>query len=68
MKKITTLLAIIFCVFTPIWAQKNTPQEKSIVNKEYDENGTCTESVDYDENGREIRREQPLYYLPIGQN
>ncbi len=45
MKKIATLLVILFCAAAPIWAQKNTPQEKSIVNKEYDENGNL---IQYD--------------------
>lgn len=45
MKKIATLLVILFCVTASVWAQKNTPQEKSIVNKEYDENGNL---IQYD--------------------
>lgn len=45
MKKITTLLAILLWASAQIWAQKNTPQEKSIVNKEYDENGNL---IQYD--------------------
>jgi hypothetical protein len=45
MKKIAILLVIFFCVSAPIYAQKNTPQEKSIVNKEYDENGNL---IQYD--------------------
>jgi len=39
MKSITAILIILFCGSTQIWAQKNTPDEKSTVKKEYDENG-----------------------------
>lgn len=45
MKTFSTFLIILFCVSPKIWAQKNTPQEKSIVNKEYDENGNL---IQYD--------------------
>jgi len=43
--KIATLLVILFCVSAPIWAQKNQPEEKSIVNKQFDENGNL---IQYD--------------------
>jgi hypothetical protein len=38
---------LIFAVFVSLtgWAQKNTPEEKSIVNKEFDENGNL---IQYD--------------------
>lgn len=45
MKLLSTLFIILFCVPSKIWAQKNVPQEKSIVNKEYDENGNL---IQYD--------------------
>lgn len=45
MKKLATLLIFIFCGSVQIWAQKNTPDEKSIVKKEYDENGNL---IQYD--------------------
>jgi hypothetical protein len=45
MKKITTLLGILFCASATIWAQKNAPEEKSIVKKEFDENGNL---IQYD--------------------
>jgi len=45
MKLLSTLLIILFCVPAKIWAQKTSPKEKSIVNKEYDENGNL---IQYD--------------------
>ena len=39
MTSLATFLIIIFCGSFQIQAQKNSPDEKSIVNKEYDENG-----------------------------
>lgn len=39
MKRLVTFLFILGCSTTTIWAQKNSPDEKSIVKKEYDENG-----------------------------
>ena len=45
MKITTTLLIFMFCVLTQICAQKNAPEEKSIVNKEFDENGNL---IQYD--------------------
>jgi len=45
MKTFSTFLIILFCVLTQIWAQKNTPQEKSIVNKEFDKDGNL---IQYD--------------------
>jgi hypothetical protein len=45
MKKTASILVIFFCVSAPIWAQKNAPEEKSIVKKEFDENGNL---IQYD--------------------
>ena len=45
MKKISTIIILIFCVAIQLSAQKNTPQEKSIVNKEFDKNGNL---IQYD--------------------
>src|SRR5665647_1513463 len=41
------IFILIFAAFISLqgWAQKNTPEEKSIVNKEYDENGNL---IQYD--------------------
>ena len=45
MKRISTLIILIFCAMAHLWAQKNTPQEKSIVNKEFDKDGNL---IQYD--------------------
>lgn len=45
MKSLTAILIFLFCASISIQAQKNTPQEKSTVNKEYDENGNL---IQYD--------------------
>lgn len=45
MRSLITISVIIFCASTPILAQKNAPQEKSTVNKEFDENGNL---IQYD--------------------
>ncbi|GAB1450104.1 hypothetical protein MASR2M47_01600 [Draconibacterium sp.] len=39
MRSLIAFLILLFCASIPIWAQKNAPQEKSTVKKEYDENG-----------------------------
>jgi len=39
MRSLATFLIILFCASFQIQAQKNTPDEKSTVNKDYDENG-----------------------------
>ena len=45
MRSLAIFLIVTFCALTPGWAQKNTPEEKSIVNKEFDENGNL---IQYD--------------------
>ena len=39
MRSFAIFFIILFCGSFQIWAQKNSPDEKSTVNKEYDENG-----------------------------
>ena len=45
MRSLVALLIVLFCVSNSIRAQTKLPQEKSIVNKEYDENGNL---IQYD--------------------
>lgn len=45
MRRITFFLIITLFTSVNCWAQKKTPEEKSIVNKEYDENGNL---IQYD--------------------
>lgn len=45
MKRLGLFLFTIILVSIQVWAQKNTSEEKSIVNKEYDENGNL---IQYD--------------------
>ncbi len=45
MKSLIATSILLFCAFNSILAQTKSPQEKSVVNKEYDENGNL---IQYD--------------------
>ena len=45
MRSLVIFLMLMFFALMQIWAQKNAPEEKSIVNKEFDENGNL---IQYD--------------------
>lgn len=45
MRSLTTFAIILICASTQVWAQKNAPNEKSTVKKEYDDNGNL---IQYD--------------------
>lgn len=45
MRSLIVILVVLICASSPILAQKNVPQEKSTVKKEFDENGNL---IQYD--------------------